>query len=127
MRRPRRTRGQAILLAVLALSIFVIAGVGLVVDGAQIFANNQMAQSAADAAAIAGIMSIFDGTNATGANPFGTSSAHTCTTTDGTTPCVFARSNGFGQTASDTVVYDFPPGSNYPGVSFAGVGANLIR
>jgi len=36
------------------------------------YAQRQMAQSAADAAAQAGIMSIFKGTNATSSNPFGT-------------------------------------------------------
>ena len=122
-----KEKGQALLLATVALAIFVIGAVGLVVDGAHIFASNQMAQSAADASAIAGIMSIFDGTNVTGPNPFGTLSAHTCTTTDPTTPCVIARSNGFGQTASDTVVYDFPANGSYPGISFAPGGDNLIR
>jgi hypothetical protein len=71
-----------------------------------------MAQAAADAAAQAGIMSILDGTNATASNTFATGStpipSHTCTTTDGTTPCVYARYNGFGGTASDTVTLSYP-------------------
>ena len=65
-----------------------------------------MAQTAADAAAQAGILSIFDGTNV-GTNLFG-SAAHTCTTSDPITPCVHARRNGFGSTADDTVDIDFP-------------------
>jgi len=70
-----------------------------------------MAQTAADAAAEAGILSIFAGTNATSASPFGTGSPpapFTCSTTDGRTPCVYARRNAFGGSASDTVSIDFP-------------------
>jgi hypothetical protein len=70
-----------------------------------------MAQAAADAAAQSGIMSIYGGTNITGSNPFATGSpaaSFTCTTTDARTPCVYARLNGFGATANDTVTVSFP-------------------
>src|SRR5207248_8674025 len=87
--------------------------------------HEQMAQSAADAAALSAIMSVFDGTNA-----FGTSS-HTCTTSDPLTPCLAARNNGFGSTASDVVAFDFPTDSSFPGVSFSTSGVrdspNVIR
>ena len=100
------------LLLVVGMSIFLIGAVGLAVDGAQIYAHQQMARAAADAAAQAGMMSILRGTNATSAFPFATGSppiaSFTCTTTDGRTPCVYARLNGFGGTASDTVTLSFP-------------------
>ena len=99
------------LLVILGLSLFLIGALGLALDGGQMYAHRQMAQTAADAAAEAGIMSIFAGTNATSASPFGTGSppaAFTCSIADGRTPCVYARSNGFGGSASDTVSIDFP-------------------
>jgi len=107
-----REDGQAVILVVLAMGIFLIGALGLAIDGGQMYAQRQMAQAAADAAAQAGIMSIFDGTNATSANPFATGVApiasSVCTTTDGRTPCVYARDNGFGGTAADLVTLSFP-------------------
>jgi Flp pilus assembly protein TadG len=99
-------RGQAILLVVVAMGIFLIGALGLAIDGSQLYGQRQMAQTAADAAAQAGILSIFNGTNV-GTNLFG-STAHTCTTSDPITPCVHARRNGFGSTADDVVEIDFP-------------------
>ncbi len=102
--------GQAILIVVLGMSIFLLGAVGLAIDGAHLYSQRQMAQAAADSAAQAGMMSIFDGTNGTGTTGFSTTSAFTCGTSDAKTPCVFARNNGFGGSASDTVTIDFPPG-----------------
>jgi len=94
------------------MSILLIGALGLAVDGGQMYAQRQMAQAAADAAAQAGIMSILDGTNATSANPFGTGTppiaSSVCTTTDARTPCVYARDNGFGGTTADMVTLSFP-------------------
>jgi hypothetical protein len=107
-----REDGQAVILVVVAMSILLIGALGLAIDGGQMYAHRQMAQAAADAAAQAGIMSIFDGTNATSAHPFGTGSppiaSSVCTTTDARTPCVYARNNGFGGTSADTVTLSFP-------------------
>jgi hypothetical protein len=107
-----REDGQAVILVVVAMSILLLGALGLAIDGGQMYAQRQMAQAAADAAAQAGMMSIFDGTNATSAHPFGTGTpplaSSTCTTTDGRTPCVYARNNGFGGTAADTVTLSFP-------------------
>jgi len=101
-----------VILLVVAMSLLLIGALGLAIDGGQIYAQRQMAQAAADAAVQAGIMSIFDGTNATSANPFGTGAtpiaSSACTTTDLRTPCVYARNNGFGGTAADTVTLSFP-------------------
>lgn len=104
--------GQAIMLLVVAMSIVLFGALGLAIDGGQMYAQRQMAQAAADAAAQAGIMSIFDGTNATSSHPFGTGSppiaSSACTTADLRTPCVYARDNGFGGTANDKVTLSFP-------------------
>lgn len=107
-----RRDGQAVIIVVVAMSILLIGALGLAIDGGQMYAHRQMAQAAADAAAQAGIMSIFDGTNATSAHPFGTGTppiaSSACTTTDLRTPCVYARDNGFGGTTSDTVTLSYP-------------------
>lgn len=104
--------GQAVILMVVAMSLFLVGVLGFAIDGAQTYAQRQMAQAAADAAAQAGILSILDGTNATSTYTFGTGAtpiaSYTCTTTDGRTPCVYARNNGFGGTASDTVTLSYP-------------------
>jgi len=113
--------GQAVILLVVAMSVFLIGAVGLAIDGGQMYAQRQMAQTAADAAAQAGIMSIFRGTNLTAPSPFansGTSPApYVCTMTDGIAPCVFARDNGFGGTAADTVTLSYP--QTVPGVNLS--------
>jgi hypothetical protein len=109
---PRARNGQAILLMVVAMSLLLIGVVGFGMDGGQLYAQRQMAQTAADAAAQAGIMSILNGTNATSTYTFGTGStpiaSYVCTTTDGRTPCVYARNNGFGGTSSDIVTLIYP-------------------
>src|SRR3984893_15443382 len=124
--------GQAIVLVALAMSLFLFAAIGLAVDGSNLYAHRQMAQGAADAAAQAGIMSIFDGTNGAGTHQFvatpGTS--FTCTTADAKTPCIDARNNGFGGSAADTVTVSFPspPGTAAPGVVLSGSApSNLIK
>lgn len=116
-------KGQAIILVVVAASLLLIGVVGFALDGGQMYAQRQMAQAAADAAAQAGIMSIMRGTNATSTHTFGTGTPpladYTCTTTDGITPCVYARNNGFGGTASDTVTLSYP--SSVTGVTLSSV------
>ena len=84
--RRNSEKGQAILLAVAAMGIFLIGALGLAVDGATLYGHREMAQAAADAAAQAAILSVFNGTN-TGANAFAgsTSYTHTCSTTDAIT------------------------------------------
>jgi hypothetical protein len=105
-------RGQAVLLVVVAAGIFLIGALGLAIDGSLMYAHRQMAQSAADAAAQAGMMSIRGGTNITATPSFGVGTpplaSYVCTTTDGRTPCVYARYNGFGGTSSDTVTLSYP-------------------
>jgi len=102
--RLEQEEGQAVVLLALAMGIFLLGAVGLAIDGSQLYAQFQMAQAAADSAAIAGIMDVFDGTN--GGFIVGTN--YTCTTTDTSTPCVYARKNLFGGTSADTVLIEFP-------------------
>ncbi len=113
--------GQAIILVVVAASLILIGALGFAIDGGQVYAQRQMAQAAADAAAEAGIMSILRGTNATSTYTFGTGTtpiaSYTCTTSDGRTPCVYARNNGFGGTSSDTVTLSYP--SSVTGVTLS--------
>jgi Flp pilus assembly protein TadG len=98
--------GQATVMVIAAMSIFLLGAVGLAIDGSHLYAQRQMAQAAADAAAQAGILSLFDGTGGMGTHTAGT--AFTCATGDAATPCKYAQSiNGFG-TASDTVSVSFP-------------------
>jgi hypothetical protein len=127
---PGREGGQAVILVVVAMSILLIGALGLAIDGGQMYAHRQMAQAAADAAAQAGIMSIFDGTNATSAHPFGTGTppiaSSVCTTTDGRTPCVYARNNGFGGTTADTVTLSFPATVSGVGLSASTVPALAV-
>jgi hypothetical protein len=105
--------GQAILLLIVAMSLFLVGALGLAIDGAQMYAQRQMAQAAADAAAEAGIMSIFDGTW----NP--TTASSPCVPADTRTPCVYARYNGFGGTTADLVTLSFPAAATLPGVSLS--------
>ena len=96
---------------IVGTSVLLIGALGLALDGAQMYAQQQMARAAADAAAQAGMMSIYRGTNVTAPSPFGTGAtpaAFTCSTSDGRTPCVYARLNGFGGTTSDIVIVSFP-------------------
>ena len=125
-----RRDGQAVILVVVAMSILLIGALGLAIDGGQMYAHRQMAQAAADAAAQAGIMNILDGTNATSAHPFGTGTppiaSSVCTTTDLRTPCVYARNNGFGGTAADTVTLSFPATVSGVGLSSVSVPALAV-
>jgi hypothetical protein len=115
----------------LALGLVLLGAVGLAIDTAQLYAHRQMAQAAADAAAQAAILSIFNQTNV-GGNSFATATdyTHTCSTTDAITPCSFARKNGFGGEAADTVYVDVPTAGEV-GIDPASLSAddpvNLIR
>lgn len=117
--------GQAIILVAIAASFFLIGAIGLGIDGSHLYAQRQMAQAAADSGAISGIMSIYNGTYASGAAAFPIST-FTCSTTDARTPCSYVSKDGFGGSASDTVTIDYP--GSAPGVSLAsGYAANLLR
>ncbi len=114
VRRMRDEEGQALILVAVAMSFFLIGAIGLGVDGSHLYAQRQMAQTAADAAALSAIQDIYQGTwNAAGTGF--TISNFTCSTSDARTPCAYAATNGFGTDANDTVAISFPG-------SVAGVG-----
>ncbi|MEP6961518.1 MAG: pilus assembly protein TadG-related protein, partial [Acidobacteriota bacterium] len=117
-------RGQAVILVAAAMGIVLIAALGLAIDGSQLYAHRQMAQAAADSAAQAGAMTLFNKTN-TGTNTFG-SGPFTCTTADVRTPCFYARQNGVGSTSMDQVAVDFP--TSAPGVNLSAADTpNMVR
>jgi hypothetical protein len=124
-------KGQAILLVVVAMGIFLIGALGLAIDGATLYGHREMAQVAADSAAQAAILSIYNGTNnSTNAFASSTSYTHTCTTTDVITPCRYARSNNFGSAAGDTVYIDVPTPASVgvdPAILSGTDPVNLIR
>ncbi len=129
--RSRETRdreeGQAIVLVVLAMGIFLIGAVGLGFDGSILYAQLRRAQLAADAAAQAAMLSIYDGTNTVSTNSakFSTGSSFTCATGDARTPCKYAGLDGFS-TSADTVTVDFP--TSAPGVTLSTVyPTNLVK
>lgn len=111
----KQEKGQAVILVLVSMGAFMIGAIGFALDGSHLFAQRQMAQTAADAAAQAAIMSVYDGTNGSGAAGFSTEASFTCATTDARTPCKYASLNGFGAIASDTVGVSFP--TTAPGVN----------
>jgi hypothetical protein len=118
----RNQKGQAVLLVVIALGVFLFGAVGLAVDGAQMYFQREMAQAAADSAAEAGIFGVFASTVVC-PNTGCVYTAHTCVAADLSkasptqylAPCSYASNNGF-MTAADTVVVTYPS-SPYNGVA----------
>src|ERR1039458_905865 len=100
-----KEKGQSTILILVALSLFLLAGMGLTLDVSQLYAQRQLAQNAADAAALAAMMTIFNGTNtpnATFDNTYGkiptgggNPARLPCGSNDNHTPCYYARLNGF--------------------------------
>ncbi len=120
--RSRLEKGQAIILVLVSMALFLMAALGLAIDGSHLYAQRQMAQSAADAAARAAIFSIFSKTNTDVSptnykNDFG-SSDFTCNSgTTNLTPCYFASQGGFSPANGDTVAVKFP--TSVPGVTLS--------
>jgi Flp pilus assembly protein TadG len=122
VRTKERERGQAVMLVILSMSIFLFGALGMAIDGSQLYAQRQMAQVAADAAAQAGIVTIFNGSTAIG------TSAYYCTSANTTSPCTYASKNNFtaGATAC-TSGADATPGNDCikvdpnPGVTITGL------
>jgi Flp pilus assembly protein TadG len=112
-RRTRDERGSAVVLLVASLGFFLLGAMGLAIDGAQVYAQRQMAQSAADAAAQAGIVSVFDGSA-----PAVGASAYYCTSSSTTSPCTYAAKNGYTAGACSS------PSSAVPGADCIHVNLN---
>ncbi len=135
-----KEKGQASILVVVALSLFLLAGMGLTLDVSQLYSQRQLAQNAADASALAAMMSIFDATNTTNAtfnNTFGNivtagqnPARLTCAANDNHTPCYYARQNGFDPANGDTVYVDFWAQANAftqePGVSISNAAKDAV-
>jgi Flp pilus assembly protein TadG len=124
----KNEEGAVILVVAVSIAV-LIAFVGLAVDIGQVYVTKQKVQSAADAAALAGVMDLYNGTSA-GTTNFGQSTI-TCPTSSSSqiTPCYYARLNGFGTTSADSVVADFPAcgSSTISCTKLPPNGVNLIR
>jgi hypothetical protein len=119
-RRKGRESGQAAVFLVLAMGIFLIGGIGFVVDGANLWFHRQSAQTAADAACTAGAMDLLS--TAAGAsipnasdwigNSFlcsGTTGGGSNQTSNSTfPPCQYAGFNGYSGTALQGIQVSFP-------------------
>ncbi len=115
--RFRKDRGQALILTLLAMSIFLLGVLGFAIDVSHLYSQRQLAQAAADGAAMAAAHSIFGETNTSAySNEYG-SADFDCSTSDMRTPCYYARSSGFGKTTSDTVSVAFL--NSVPGVTLS--------
>jgi Flp pilus assembly protein TadG len=133
----KREAGQAAIAVVLAMSVFLIGAVGLAIDGSHLYAERQMAQAAADAAAQAGIRSIFTGSYADGSSQAfsGGLPSFTCAASDARTPCYYAQTlNGFNG-GGDTVTVQEPTAASIGVVDcgtagtplYCGGGVNLLQ
>ena len=135
-----KEKGQSTILILVALSLFLLAGMGLTLDVSQLYAQRQLAQNAADAAALAAMMTIFNGTNtpnATFDNTYGkiptgggNPARLPCGSNDNHTPCYYARLNGFDPANGDTVYVDFWSQVNAfpqePGVSISNASKDSV-
>lgn len=119
-RRLSNERGQAMVFVVLALGIFLLAGVAFAVDIANLWFHRETAQNAADSACASGAMDILVASQgaATGNQGFTIGTTFDCATLSGATPCEYAALNGYnGQNSSpgNQVLVSFP--SSDPNVS----------
>jgi Putative Flp pilus-assembly TadE/G-like len=119
-RRKGRESGQAAVFLVLAMGIFLIGGIGFVVDGANLWFHRQSAQTAADAACTAGAMDLLS--TAAGAslpnasdwigNSFlcsGTTGSGSNRTSNSTfPPCQYAGFNGYSGSGLQGIQVSFP-------------------
>lgn len=119
-RRKGRESGQAAVFLVLAMGIFLIGGIGFVVDGANLWFHRQSAQTAADAACTAGAMDLLS--TAAGASlPNGSDWIGNLFLCSGTTgsgsnrtsnstfpPCQYAGFNGYSGSGLQGIQVSFP-------------------
>lgn len=119
VRERKREAGQAILIVLLAMSIFMLGALGFAIDGSHLYAQRMMAQAAADGAAQAGMMSIFDNTSgAWGSHTAGQS--FTCGSNDTAAACKYAQGlNGFNLAGDVVTVIPNPSGVTVTGLSAA--------
>src|SRR5215467_4887948 len=101
--RNRRESGQAVVFVLLGLGVFLLGAMAFAIDMGNIWFTRQSAQTAADAACMAGAMDLLlDATNGTttqghftaGTN-FDCSTTTPNTTTTNPAPCYYAALNGY--------------------------------
>ena len=100
---PRASeKGQAVLIIVIILAVFLLGALGLATDYAQIWAKRQTAQAAADAACQAGAYDLFlqyqrpDVSTAYPVVNFGwIGTDFDCSTNTSSPPCLYAATNGY--------------------------------
>jgi hypothetical protein len=95
-----RESGQAAVFVVLALGLFLLGGVSIAIDGANLWFHRQAAQTAADAACTAGIMdmvTISSGGSAAGGWIGAVNSSFDCSASGKSSaiPCQYAALNGY--------------------------------
>jgi hypothetical protein len=114
IRRQRSNEsGQAMMVVVLALSIFLVGGMAFAVDFANLWFHRQSAQTAADAACSSGAMDILVASQggSTSNQGFTIGTAFDCATLPVATPCEYAALNGYdGKNSSpgNQVAVSFP-------------------
>ena len=120
-RRPGES-GQAILLLLLALGIFLMGAVALSVDVSNMWFHRQAGQNAADAACMAGAMDMLVDAQggATGHQGFTVGTNFNCAKGSAATPCKYAAFNGYDSsgtaTSGNLVNVLFPNSSVVPGL-----------
>ncbi|HKV04585.1 MAG TPA: pilus assembly protein TadG-related protein [Candidatus Acidoferrales bacterium] len=95
-------RGQAAVFVVMALGVFLLAGVAFAVDIANLWFHRQTSQNAADAACAAGAMDLLLAAQgaSTGNQGFTIGTPFDCATKATAAPCVYAALNGYNGTNS---------------------------
>jgi len=112
--------GQAAVFIVLALGLFVLGGIGLAVDMANLWMHRQAAQSAADSACTAAATDMVSVSGAGAVGGFTVGTSFKCSSNTSASPCQYAAFNGYSATGltagspSTEVNVDFP--ASVPGV-----------
>jgi len=122
--------GQAAVLLVLILSVFLLASVAFAIDFGNLWFHRQGVQNAADAACEAGAMDMLYATQGTSLPNMGFTPgvAADCSSSSSATMCTYAKYNGFApssggfSSAGETVgvSWSFPASASVSGVSAAG-------
>src|SRR5213593_2898971 len=111
--RLRSDSGQVTIFVTLALGIFLLGAMGFAVDMANLWFHRQSAQTAADAACIAGAMDLLvDATGGTtGQGGFTAGTSFDCSSATGAAPCRYAASlakNSPASSLGNEVYASFP-------------------
>lgn len=112
-RRKTRESGQAVVIVLLAIGLFLFGAVAFAVDLSNMWFHRQAAQTAADAACLASAMDLLADNegSATGNQGFSNGTGITCTTSSTAIPCKYANLNGYdsdGNNPGNVVSISFP-------------------